>query len=74
MEFKSLKNIETSFKHIRLYVMVFAGLFLPLPYLPPSHLQGNRERRYMYLITVNRLYWHWHRMRQPTVRLKQENT
>ena len=28
MEFKSLKNIETSFKHIRLYVMVFAGLCL----------------------------------------------
>ena len=50
MEFKSLKNIETSFKQIRLFGIVFVGM----PFGTPTHLPKHNDRKFMYWTVANR--------------------
>ncbi|KAA6330216.1 hypothetical protein EZS27_021049 [termite gut metagenome] len=60
MEFKSLKNIETSFKQIRFFGMVFLVVctaITGIPYGRPTVLQKRSGKRYMYLTGASRSCW-----------------
>ena len=75
MEFKSLKNIETSFKHIRLYVMVFAGLCLLVSAIAifASFSFARKQREKIYVLDNGKSLI-LALAQDATVRLKQENT
>lgn len=57
MEFKSLKNIETSFKQIRLFGIVFVvmcTLITVMPFGTPTRLPKRNGRRFMCWTVVSR--------------------
>ena len=55
MEFKSLKNIETSFKQIRLFGIVFVVMCTRvMPFGTPTRLPKRNGRRFMCWMMVNR--------------------
>lgn len=59
MEFKSLKNIETSFKQLRIFGIVFLCmctiiLLRDILYIAHTTLQKLSVRKYMYWMMVNR--------------------
>ena len=56
MEFKSLKNIQTAFSQIRLYIIVFALLCVGITayaLMLPTTLLGSNERKSMSLTKGN---------------------
>ena len=55
MEFKSLKNIETSFKQIRLFGIAFVVMCtLVMPFGTPIRLPKRNGRRFTSWMAVNR--------------------
>ena len=54
MEFKSLKNIETSFKQIRLFGIVFVVMCTLMPFGTPIRLPKRNGRRFTSWMAVNR--------------------
>lgn len=57
MEFKSLKNFESSFRHIRLFSMLFLGLcalVAVIAVLGRSGTLRNNAKKFMYWSRANR--------------------
>ena len=52
MEFKTLKNIETSFKQIRLFTMIFLGICASVTIyaLAKSYAFAERQRQKVYVL------------------------
>ena len=56
MEFKSLLNIETSFRQLRLYVLIFAGTcaVVTIPAVCLSYAFAERQREKIYVLDNGR--------------------
>ena len=78
MEFKSLKNIETSFKQIRLFGILYLYACVPglwvMPFGTRTVLQKNSVKRFTFSMGVNPLCWHFRRTYHRIVPWKQRNT